>query len=104
MLIQLNSDNNLTIHGEYRDKLTSWISGEFDRFADNITRIEVHLSDENGDKNSVNDKKCALEARIEGLKPVTVTDKGDTYDIAVSGAIDKLKNLLDTQFGKMRNY
>ena len=57
---------------------------------------EVHLSDENGNKESENDKRCMIEARLKGRQPIAVTDVADTYDHAVNGAIDKLKTSLDT--------
>jgi hypothetical protein len=43
-----------------------------------ITRIEVHLSDENGKKEGHNDIQCILEARIEGRDPIAVRCDADT--------------------------
>ena len=63
----------------------------------------VHLSDENNSKEGINDKKCLLEARLEGRQPIAVTALGNTYDLAVNGATDKLKSSLDTIVGKMRS-
>jgi hypothetical protein len=50
MKIQFNTDKNVTGSEELRASLTSIISGELSRFDDHITRLEVHLSDENGHK------------------------------------------------------
>lgn len=103
MTIQLNAGNNLSINDEYAEKLKEILSTELDRFSDNLTRLEVHLSDENSHKDSKNDKKCVLEARLKGRQPVAVTDTGDTYDQAVDNAIEKLKAMLDTIMGRMTN-
>jgi len=103
MTIQLNAGNNLSISEEYSQKLTGILSAELDRFSENLTRLEVHLSDENSHKDSKNDKKCLLEARLKGRQPVAVTDNGDNYDLAVDGAIDKLKAMLDTILGRIAN-
>lgn len=101
MIIQLNTDNNLSIHQEFRMKLNDMIAGELERFSDQITRIEMHLSDENGSKNGLDDKKCLLEARLEGMNPIAVTNFSDTHENAVSGAIDKLISALDKKIGKL---
>ena len=62
MTIEFNADNNLTIHEEFRDKLKDLLTDELSRFSEHITRLEVHLSDENSHKQGQNDKKCLLEA------------------------------------------
>jgi hypothetical protein len=50
MTIQLNSDNNLTLHEAFRTQLNTLITSELSRFGNHITRIEAHFSDENGQK------------------------------------------------------
>ena len=104
MTIQFNTDNNLTVHEEFNEKLKEQLTEDLSRFSENITRIEVHLSDENGVKNGVDDKKCLLEARVERRKPFIVTENAGTYELAVSGATDKLKKMLDGIFDKLQNH
>ena len=103
MTIQLNADKNLSIHQEFRMKLTDMLSGELRRFIGQITRLEVHLSDENGPKKGLNDKRCLLEARLEGMRPVAVSEFSDTHENAVIGAIEKLKVFLDKKLGRLSN-
>ena len=102
MKIQFNTDK--TISGNERNEafFTTLISEELDRFQSQITRIEVHLSDENGRKERGDDKQCLLEARLEGRKPIAVINQSDTIEKAVSGAVDKLKNALSTIIEKAR--
>jgi hypothetical protein len=45
-----------------------------------------------------------LEARLEGMQPIAVTNNGATEEHALKGAIDKLKAALDTIIGRLRNY
>ena len=104
MTIQINTDNNLDVHETYQSQLKDVLSEELSRFEENITRLEVHLSDVNGKKESNNDKKCLLEARLKGRQPIVVTDVANTYDHAVNGATDKLKTSLDTILGRLRNH
>ena len=104
MTIQFNTDNNVSLSEELRTPLISMISQELIRFSDQITRIEVHLSDENSDKQRLNDKRCMIEARLAGMKPIAVTNHANTHEQAVEGAIDKLRTSLDTILGRLRNY
>jgi len=102
MTIQLNTDKSLTIHQEYEDKIQTQITEALSRFNDLITRLEVHLSDENGSKDGLDDKRCLLEARISGKEPIAVTNLGNTYDLAITGALTKLKSKLETIAGKLK--
>ena len=104
MTIQLNADNHLHIHAAFSEKLNDMLNDELSRFSENISRLEVHLSDENGSKESPDDKRCMIEARVDGRPPVAVTAHGDTYELAANNCIDKLTASLETVFGKMRNY
>lgn len=104
MTIQLNTDKNLTIHQEYEDKIQGQITESLSRFSDLITRLEVHLSDENGSKDGLEDKRCLLEARISGKEPIAVTNLGNNYDLAISGALNKLKSKLETIAGKLKTH
>ena len=45
-----------------------------------------------------------IEARLEGRQPIAVTANANDYELAVSGAIEKLKASLDTIEGKLRNH
>jgi len=104
MKIQINTDKNVSGSEELRTSLTYLVSEGLSRFNDQITRLEVHLSDEDGNKDGLNDKRCMLEARIEGRQPIAVTDHAETHEESVKGAIDKLKTSLKTILGRLRNY
>lgn len=103
MKIQYNTDK--TISGEERNEeyFSTLIAGELERFQSHITRIEVHLTDQNGKKEGQNDIRCLLEARLEGRPPVVASEQTDTVANAVSGALDKLKASLVTITGRMKN-
>lgn len=100
MQVQLNTDS----HIEGREALTAQVSGivqsALSRFSDHITRVEVHLSDENSHKSGQNDKRCLLEARIEGRQPIAVTHHASTLDEAVDGAANKLARLIEHTLGR----
>ncbi len=104
MKIQINTDSNISGNESRNAPLIALLSEGLSRFSDQITRLEVHLSDEDGNKEGVNDIRCMLEARLEGRPPVAVTNQANTRELAVKGAMDKLKNTLTTLLGRLRNH
>ena len=77
------------------------IEGELERFADRLTRVEVHLDDVNSSKGGA-DKHCMIEARPRGLKPIAVNHQAETLRMAIRGATKKLVHALDHSFGKLQ--
>ncbi len=104
MTIQINSDNNITGTEELSNFVESTIADGLKRFDNYITRVEVHLTDENGHKSGNNDKRCMLEARLEGMQPIAVTAFGDTIHVALKDALGKLKSSLDTTIGRLQKH
>lgn len=104
MKIQINTDKSISGDERQQDYFSTIIAEGLKRFQSHITRIEVHLSDENGKKEGLNNMLCKLEARIEGMQPIAVSCQVDTVELAVNGAIDKLKNSLETILGRMQNH
>ena len=103
MIIQINTDDNIDQSEAQPEQTEAKIRNVLDRFADRVTRIEVHLSDENSDKKSGStDMRCLLEARLEGLEPVAVTDAAATVAQAVDGAARKMRRCLDSTLGRLR--
>lgn len=97
MTIQLNTDKNISGNERLENYLDSTIREDLSRFADHITRIEVHLSDENSHKKGENDKRCVLEARLKNRKPIAVSSQENTVEQALGTALDKLKASIDKQ-------
>jgi ribosome-associated translation inhibitor RaiA len=100
MLVQVNTDNHIPGNDELAGKVASEMERSLKRFATQITRVEVHLNDENGDKAGADDKRCLLEARIKGLDPVVVRHNAPTITEAVKGATDKLVRTLNRSLTK----
>jgi ribosome-associated translation inhibitor RaiA len=103
MQIQVNSDNH--IQGDIR--LQEWVrtvvESAVEHYQEDLTRVEVHLGDENGQKSGPDDMRCQMEARPKGHQPISVTHKAETLDLAVDGAAEKLSHALEHLFGKLRN-
>lgn len=104
MQIHINTDRNI----DGREALATYVSSEIEqalnRFSDNITRVEVHLSDENSDKKGgKDDLKCVIEARLEGRQPLAATHQATTLEQAFSGAANKLARLIESTLGRSGN-
>lgn len=102
MKIQVNTSNNVDGHAALRAQVEEMVAKSLSHVSSHITRVEVHLSDENADKSGPNDKRCTMEARVEGRQPTAVTCDATTLLQAVSGAADKLKSALDSTLKRQR--
>ena len=103
MKIQLNTDKNIQGKETLETIVSEKINHELKHFADKISRIEIHLSDQNALKGGPDDIQCKIEARVEGMQPVMVVSKNGSKEKAVDVAVDKMKATLSTVFGKMKN-
>lgn len=103
MLVQVHTNG----HAEEREGLVEQIEAEIreavGNFSDQLTRVEVHLADENSHKGGDNDKRCTVEARIENMPPVAVTHHAGNVDDAVNGASEKIKRALSSTIGRLRD-
>ncbi|MDQ2949521.1 MAG: HPF/RaiA family ribosome-associated protein [Acidobacteriota bacterium] len=101
MTVQINTDHNIEGHEALAAQVRGIVENALSSVSDHITRVEVHLSDENSDKKSGrHDMRCMLEARLEGRQPIAVTNQAATLDQAIDGATDKLTRLIETTLGR----
>jgi ribosomal subunit interface protein len=103
MTIQFNTDKN--IHGSeaLEQTVADKVKHGLKHYTDHITRVEVHLTDQNADKGGAADIQCKMEARISGMQPIIATGKHSEKEVAVDEAIDKLKASMRTIIGKVRD-
>ncbi|WP_439886632.1 HPF/RaiA family ribosome-associated protein [Pseudomonas sp. MBLB4123] len=91
------------IEGDAR--LQKWVSTtlteRLQRHADLLTRIEVHVSDENAHKSGPDDKRCQIEARPKGQQAISVSHKAQNLELAVDGATEKMRHALEHLMGKL---
>ncbi len=102
VIVNTNSSvpNDETLQSYVEDLLNT----ELERFRAELTRVEVHLNDENSEKGGNADKRCMMEARVDGLNPTAVTHHADNFRAAISGATDKLKRALDSVTGRRKEH
>ena len=104
MQIQIGSGNNIKINNGNVTEISNVVEGALHRYRDQITRVEVHLSDENSNKKTGYDAlRCMLEARLEGRQPIAVTHRASTINHAIDGAANKLARLIESTLGRHRD-
>lgn len=100
MQVQVNSNH---IHGSA--KLQEWVSAavtdQLDHFDDYLTRVEIHISDDNAHKGGADDKRCQIELRPKGHQALSVSHKAESLEQAVNGAANKARSALDHLIGKL---
>jgi ribosome-associated translation inhibitor RaiA len=105
MQIQINTDRNIEGREALAAEVSRVVESTLSRISDHITRVEVHLSDENSDKkDGDNNMRCLMEARVQGRQPVAVTHQAATLDQAVDGAADKLIRLIESTLGRLHDH
>jgi hypothetical protein len=100
MQIQVNSDKTVNVDAS----LTRFLKSEAERIletvAAKVTRVEVHLSDVNGRKSGPADKRCVVEARPAGARPLSTSATAKRLDIAIGEALRKMQRALRSFLGR----
>ena len=105
MQITINTDNHIEGSDRMENYFSEVLHTTLKRFEDKITGLEVHITDENGaEKGGVDDKRCLIEARVHGMNPQAVTHHAPSVELAIKGAADKMKKVLDHTFDKIKTH
>ncbi len=102
MQIQVNTDNQIEGGEKLTQQVHAVVERALGRFGERITRVEVHLSDENGSKSGADDKRCMMEARLEGRPPTAATHRAATVEEAMDGAAGKLARAIEGSLARAR--
>ncbi len=103
MQIQVNAAHNIEGHEALAVWASDTVKDRLNRQSEHITRVEVHLSDENSGKSGSSDKRCTMEVRLGGRQPIAVTHYSATLRESTAGALDKLTRVIDTTLGKLHD-
>ena len=103
MLIQINTDHNIEGREALSAHVREVVESALSHISNHITRVEVHLADENGEKSGQLDKRCMMEARLERHQPLAVTFEAATLHKAVDGAADRLARLVEHTIGRLHD-
>jgi ribosomal subunit interface protein len=101
MQILVHTDNHIEGNATLTAHVESVVADAMERFGKRVTRVEVHLTDENSSKKpGSDDMRCAMEARLAGLSPIAVSDQAATLHQAIDGALAKLARTLERTIAK----
>ncbi len=103
MKILINSDKTIHSSASLQDNLKDILHKELSHYQPKLSRIDVHLTDQNGVKEGVNDILCLIEAHIDGRPSALASEQADTVELAFSGALDHLVSSLERDFGRKQN-
>ncbi len=101
MQFQLNTDSHIKGDDRLAEVAENTVVAALGHLRDRLSRIEVHLADVNAAKGGDDDILCTIEARPEGMQPQAVTHADANVEAALRGASRKIRNLLDSEFGKL---
>ncbi len=104
MQILVDTDHNIEGSEKFTHQVEAEVRTALHRYADQITRVEVYLSDENGGKSVCADKRCLIEARPAGHQPLTASHDAPTLLAALEGAGGKLAHLLASTLGRLHHH
>lgn len=104
MQINIQSDTSVEKSDALNRHVQTVVETAMKRFGGQVTRVEVHLSDQNAHKSSDGESRCMLEARLAGLEPIAVTEHAATLHQAIGGAAEKLKRATESALGKLQSH
>jgi ribosomal subunit interface protein len=103
MQINVNTDNTIDKHQGLDEHVENVVQSSIGRFSDHVTRVDVHLSNENKEKKADGGQYCMMEARVSGYAPVVVHEHAADLHQAVQNAGGKLARALDSAIGRLQD-
>src|SRR5512146_2496044 len=103
MQVLVNSDHHIVGGEDLTERVQGVVEGRLERFAGRITRVEVHLNDLNSHKLGERDKRCMMEARVGGMKPIAVSHEAPTLTEAIHAAAGKLERAIGHTLGNLND-
>jgi ribosome-associated translation inhibitor RaiA len=102
MEINVNTDNTIDRHQGLDERVREVVESSISRF-EQVRRVDVHLSNQNGQKHEDGDNYCMMEARVAGYEPVVVHAHAADLHLSINGAANKLKRALDSALGRLND-
>jgi hypothetical protein len=100
MQVLLNTDHPVADFDTLSTHVSAVVDEALMHHRDHITRVEVHLGDENGSKTGPGDKRCMMEARLDGRPPIAVTQHADSVEAAVHSTVRSLAKAIEHALGR----
>jgi ribosomal subunit interface protein len=94
--------HDVRITDDVANRIDEEVNRALKHHSDRVTRVEVHLQDENGPKGG-QDKRCLMEARLAGDDPVTVEDETDDVYALIKQTAHKLERAVKHRIDKKQD-
>ncbi|SFD57753.1 HPF/RaiA family ribosome-associated protein [Massilia yuzhufengensis] len=101
MQINVNTDRTIQKHQGLDEHVETVIQGSIGRFGEQVTRVDVHLSDDNKEKHADGGNSCMMEARVSGYQPIVVHEHATELHQSIKNAGGKLARALDSALGRL---
>lgn len=101
MQINVNTDRTIAKHQGLDEHVAGIVKTAIGRFGEQVNRVDVHLSNENRQKQADGGNQCTMEAHVSGYAPVVVREHALNLHLAISQAGAKLKRSLDSALGRL---
>lgn len=101
MRIDIKTDNHVQFDPSVEQHVNQSLESVRTRYGDQITWVEVHVGDVNAGKKGDLDKRCMMEARVDGRPPLVAEEHAATLASAISGAARKLLRVIESDLGKL---
>ena len=89
MIVQINA-GDIQSSDALRHHVHDAVEAALKHVAEKVTRVEIHLRDDNAGKSAANDKRVTMEARLAGKQPLVVDHATDDLYKSISEAASKL--------------
>ncbi len=103
MEIRVKIDASIDERVKLADYVARVVESSLRRFGARIGRVDVHIGDESDDQGE-QQKRCMIEARVEGHQPTAVVCQAATSDKAVDGASDRLEQSLENLLERLHDF
>jgi ribosome-associated translation inhibitor RaiA len=103
MQVLTNTDRNIPGSEALSAQVETSVTAALGHLSEQVTRVEVHLSDENSHKGGADDKRCLMEARLEGRPPTAVSHRAPSVQLAIDGAAAKLARVIESTIERRRS-
>ena len=103
MQVQVHAGDNV----QGGESLAQWaqdeVQNKLSRFREQVTRVEVYLTDVDALRNGGKGKRCVMETRAAGRQPLAVNAEAEKVAEAFNAALEKLHRALETDIAKTRD-
>ena len=103
MQVLTNTDRSVAGSAALSTQVETSVKDRLGRFSQQVTRVEVLLSNENRQRAGADDKRRVMQARLEDRPPTTASHRTSTMQLALEGAPAKLARAIERTLGRLRS-